>query len=201
MTSIRRAQLTDHRPVLETLCDAFFEDPVHAWIFEDEAVRTAELPMWFHHLIDMVPPGGHVDVTTDLSTAAIWHAPAPASEPSPSEEMPPIAQHLLDVLDDHVAMDKLMRLAPMMELHPHQPHWYLAVLGTADRMRGRGQGSDLLRHQLDECDATGMPAYLESSNPRNVGLYLRHGFEVFETVDLDDGGPEVSFMWREPRTP
>ncbi|MGI9603432.1 MAG: GNAT family N-acetyltransferase [Acidimicrobiales bacterium] len=202
MTSIRRAELTDRQQVLDTLSNAFYDDPVHAWIFEDLEVRSAELPWWFHHLIDMVPPGGHVDAAADLSSVAIWHAPAPPPVPveSAAEDLPPIAQHLLDVLDPETAIDKLTKLAPMAELHPHEPHWYLAVLGSHDDVRGKGQGSDLLSYQLAECDATATPAYLESSNPRNVPLYARHGFEVFETVHLDEGGPEVAFMWREPRS-
>lgn len=204
MTTVRRAMLTDHRRVLDTLADAFHDDPVHAWIFEDEAVRAAQLPQWFTNLLHMVNEGGHVDVVDDLSCAAIWHAPVPAaapaeSAPEPSDELPPIAQQLIDVLGPDQGMDKLVKMAPIMELHPAEPHWYLAVVGTASAARGRGLGSELIRHQLEVCDATGTPAYLESSNPRNVGLYLRHGFEPFETVHLDQGGPEVTFMWREPR--
>lgn len=199
MTTFRRAMLTDHGAVLDTLADAFYDDPVHAWIFEDESVRTAQLPAWFTNLIHMVPAGGHVDVADDLTSAALWHPPVPP-EPSDemAEELPPIAQQLLDVLGADTGMDKLARMSPLMELHPHEPHWYLAVVGTASAARGKGQGGDLIRQQLDVCDATSTPAYLESSNPRNVGLYLRLGFEPFETVHLDEGGPEVTFMWREP---
>ncbi|MDH4168193.1 MAG: GNAT family N-acetyltransferase [Acidimicrobiia bacterium] len=205
MTAIRTALLTDQRKVLDTLADAFFDDPVHAWIFEDTAVRTAELPTWFRHLIDMVPVGGHVDVADDLSSAAVWHPPAPMHGPPQDvgempDQLPPIAQHLLAVLDPEAAIDKLTRLAVVMDKHPPEPHWYLAVLGSSSEVRGKGQGSDLLQRQLDICDATATAAYLESSNPRNVPLYARHGFEVMETVHLAAGGPEMTFMWREARS-
>lgn len=42
------------------------------------------------------------------------------------------------------------------------------------------------------------PAYLESTNPRNVSLYERHGFAVTGSIDLP-GGPSLSAMWRDPR--
>jgi ribosomal protein S18 acetylase RimI-like enzyme len=40
-----------------------------------------------------------------------------------------------------------------------------------------------------------MPCYLESSNPRNVPLYERHGFEVTAEHWLPDG-PVMTYMWR-----
>ena len=44
-----------------------------------------------------------------------------------------------------------------------------------------------------------MPAYLEASNPANVPLYQRHGFELAGAFDLPDFGPTVHTMWREAR--
>lgn len=202
MTLIRPAVLTERTTVLATLGDAFAEDPVHRWIFEDPAVLAAELTTWFGHLVDMVPPGGLVEVVDDGSSAAIWHAPAdpPAgADDEVSDEMPPIATHLIDVLGADAGLEKLTKLSVMVEGHPPEPHWYLAVLGSAAVKQGSGQGSALLEHRLAECDATGTLAYLESSNPRNVPFYARHGFEVTETIRLDGDGPEVAFMLRQPR--
>ncbi|MGI9596478.1 MAG: GNAT family N-acetyltransferase [Acidimicrobiales bacterium] len=195
MTDIRPALLTDRTAVMAALADAFHDDPVHAWIFEDEAVRSRYLPEWFGAMIDMVPPGGRVDVVDDCSSVAIWHAPAEHGTAEESDdELPPIAQLALDALGLEVGMDKLTKLAPLIEGHPEQPHWYLGVLGSDSGARGKGQGSALLSDRLALCDAEGLPAYLESSNPRNVPLYARHGFEVTESFDLDDGGPLVSLM-------
>ena len=56
-----------------------------------------------------------------------------------------------------------------------------------------------MREMLDRCDAEGMPAYLESSNVRNVPFYGRHGFEVTGEIDLGKGAPTVTAMWRNPR--
>ena len=53
-----------------------------------------------------------------------------------------------------------------------------ALIGVDPARQGRGLGSALMKHTLALCDAEGALAYLESSNPRNVPLYERHGFEV-----------------------
>ena len=35
---------------------------------------------------------------------------------------------------------------------------------------------------LQRCDEDGLIAYLESSNPRNLSLYERHGFEIIGKI-------------------
>ncbi len=55
-----------------------------------------------------------------------------------------------------------------------------------------------MQPMLAECDASGQCAYLESSNERNVPLYMRHGFVVTGEVTTHLG-PKAWLMWREPR--
>ena len=81
--------------------------------------------------------------------------------------------------------------------HPKEPpHWYLGFLGTVPERQGQGLGAQLLSDRLAEVDRAGLPAYLESSNPRNISLYRRHGFEVVEELAMPGGCPPVWRMWR-----
>jgi ribosomal protein S18 acetylase RimI-like enzyme len=64
--------------------------------------------------------------------------------------------------------------------------------------QGRGGGSALLRHALSRCDRDGDSAYLESSNPRNVTLYQRHGFEIIGKIQVGSS-PTMLPMLRRPR--
>ena len=76
-------------------------------------------------------------------------------------------------------------LERMEKRHPQdRSHWYLFILGTEQAAQGRGLGSALLDQVLARVDADGMPAYLESSNERNLALYGRHGFEVTGEVAI-----------------
>ena len=85
----------------------------------------------------------------------------------------------------------------MMRVHPEEPHWYLGVVGSDPSVRGKGFGQVLMRSRLDRVDAEHAPAYLESTNVRNVPLYERHGFRATGEIDLPDG-PKLIAMWREP---
>ena len=62
--------------------------------------------------------------------------------------------------------------------HPEEPHWFLPAIGVDPIRQGSGYGSALLARSLEACDADHRVAYLEASNPRNVPLYGRFGFEV-----------------------
>jgi ribosomal protein S18 acetylase RimI-like enzyme len=106
--------------------------------------------------------------------------------------------------DADVTEDDFGRLAIMGEAveaaHPTEPHWYLGVLATLPERRAQGLGSALLTESLAVVDAGHRPAYLESSNPRNITLYERHGFEVTGQIDIDlADGVYMTPMWRPPR--
>jgi ribosomal protein S18 acetylase RimI-like enzyme len=89
-------------------------------------------------------------------------------------------------------------LEQMGDAHPEAPHWHLAFVGVDPAHQGRGLGSALLRHTLARVDAERLHAYLESSNPANVPLYRRHGFEVIREIRVA-GSPAVIPMVRRPR--
>jgi ribosomal protein S18 acetylase RimI-like enzyme len=55
-----------------------------------------------------------------------------------------------------------------------------------------------MRHATERCDRDGLPAYLESSNPRNISLYQRHGFEVVGRIQAGTS-PVMTPMYRKPR--
>jgi ribosomal protein S18 acetylase RimI-like enzyme len=72
------------------------------------------------------------------------------------------------------------------------------MIGTDPACQGMGLGSALLRHSLAMCDRDQLPAYLESSNPRNISLYERHGF-VRTGIIQYGSSPEMTAMLRRPR--
>lgn len=86
----------------------------------------------------------------------------------------------------------------MGSYHPQEPHWYLPLIGVDPTHHGQGYGSALMQHALLSCDRDHTPAYLESSNPRNIPLYQRHGFEALGTIQAR-ASPPLFPMIRKPR--
>ncbi len=165
----------------------FWDDPVSIYVFPKESRREPGLRAFFRTQMraDYLPFGGCY-VAEGYAGSAIW---APAGKPlltglrgilTMVPVLPYVAANLAATL----------RLLNLVEsLHPHEPHWYLASLGTAVDQQGKGIGGALMRPVLAHCDAEGMPCYLESSKERNVPFYRRHGFEVVKEVRLPDGPP------------
>ena len=55
-----------------------------------------------------------------------------------------------------------------------------------------------MKHGLVPCDRDKKLAYLESTNPRNIPLYERHGFELLGTIQVGKS-PPIFPMLRKPR--
>jgi len=82
--------------------------------------------------------------------------------------------------------------------HPAEPHWYLPLIGVEPSCQGRGCGGALLSFALERFDREKQVAYLESSNPRNIRLYERHGFERLGEIQAGSS-PTLVPMARRPR--
>jgi GNAT superfamily N-acetyltransferase len=101
------------------------------------------------------------------------------------------------VLEEYA--ERLFEILGLMEAkHPVEPHHYLFLLGTRPDRQGRGLGSSVMAPVLQTCDRDRVPAYLEASSERNKHLYLRHGVEVTDEIQLP-GGPSLWPMWRSPK--
>jgi hypothetical protein len=55
-----------------------------------------------------------------------------------------------------------------------------------------------MKHALVPCDLDHKLAYLEASNPKNIPLYERHGFELLGVIQVGTS-PPIFPMLRKPR--
>ena len=112
----------------------------------------------------------------DYAAAALWLPP----EVHPEEDaLIALFQETLSEQQQEQAWEVLEQLD---SYHPNEPHWYLPVIGGDPIRQRKGYGAELMKHALIACDREGVPAYLESSNPENISLYARHGFEILGMI-------------------
>jgi len=179
----------EREALLDTLTLAFAADPPTRFIWE----KPADFLVSYRRLASAMGGRGFEQgaafVSADFAAAALWLPPGIG-----------IDNEALDALfAEAVSAEKNAEMADIVPgfatFHPHEPHWYLAMLGVDPARQGRGLGSLMLKHTLRRVDETGTCAYLESSNPKNIPLYERFGFEVLGVIQ---GGefPPVTPMLR-----
>lgn len=176
---------------IDTLTEAFHDDPLYRWLFDDQAKRHRALRDNFTLVVRAA--NGFLDTTPDGAAASLWTAPGLPLLDDPSL--------LLDVLTRWASPERLDAAGrAMAECGRHQPAEaaVLHLIAVRPDSAGAGIGSRLLRRRLVELDQYGRLAYLESSNPRNHRFYLRHGFEPVAGVQLGADGPRVTCMIRPP---
>jgi GNAT superfamily N-acetyltransferase len=197
--SVRLLTAADVPSAADMLVRAFDDDPVANFMFAGDRRRRMGLHSFFTSQIRrQYLAGGHVYTTGDRTGVAVWGAPDRVRHGVLElVQLLPTAPFLVS---GHAAR-ALRMLFEVDSLHPKEPHWYLATLGTDPDHQGRGTGSGLLESVLARVDDEGMPAYLESSKERNVPFYARFGFEVVEEFRSSLGSPPIWRMWREPRVP
>jgi GNAT superfamily N-acetyltransferase len=198
MTSSGARQCTeaDVPAVVDLLVKAFDQDPTWSWVFSDPDRRPEQQGLLWRALVDGAMRLDGVWQNDSGTAASVW-IPPECTELS-EEQDAALTRDLEAMLGDE-APRVLRVLAAFEEAHPHrEPHWTLSLLGTLPSATGHGYGLQLLADNLAEIDEANLPCYLEASNPVNVELYGRYGFEPFGSFTLPDAGHEVATMWRRP---
>lgn len=198
MVTVRRAAVSDREQVAATLASAFSDDPLFRWVVGPTAPLEARLGIFFDAFVrqNLRREDHLVFVSADGAGAAMW-------QPVGRWRVPPVslirsAPAILRAFRARVPA-MIGALTRIENAHPTEPHYYLEMLGTRKDRQGTGVGTTVIAGMLERCDREGVPAYLESSNPRNIPFYARHGFAVRDEVSCGRGAPACTTMWREPR--
>ncbi|MET8234194.1 GNAT family N-acetyltransferase [Micromonospora sp. NPDC005298] len=165
----------DRDAVVGSLVAAFVKDPVLRWLFPDEDTYPRYAAAFFGHLFDKRVHRSSIWTIDGGASVAIWEPPA-VGHVSSGDGFSAV-QYPDDVLARVEGYDNAVHAAL-----PTFPFWYLGVLGTHPDSAGRGWGRAVMRAGLDRAAADGLPAILETSNPVNVDLYRRAGWEVLGSM-------------------
>jgi GNAT superfamily N-acetyltransferase len=182
----------EREQAVATIVAAFADDPVERWMFPELHEYRRHFPEFVVAFGGVAFDRGTAWQVDDLGAVALWLPPGAEAD----------ADAIGRVFTEAVAADKQDELAAvagqMNALHPTHPHWYLPWLAVDPGRQGEGVGGSLLGECLAQVDADGMPAYLETPNPRTVPFYEHHGFEV--TGEAAAGScPPVTAMLRKTR--
>ena len=177
---------------IRTLVSAFEDDPVERWLYPDQAQYRRHFPSFIAAFGGAAFHDQTVWRLGDFDAVAFWFGPGR----QPDGEA--VVHVLVETTSDDLHADSFATLEQMAEGHPKEPHWYLPWFGVDRELHGRGLRTHLMRKCLEIVDASGLPAYLETPNPRTVPFYERAGFSV-TTVAQAGACPPITLMQRAGR--
>ena len=189
---VRVMAAADEDPAVETVVLAFAADPMARWTWPHAHQYLAAMPRLVRAFGGRAFSNGSAFCTDGYAGTALWLSPG----------IHPDEEGLDAVIESTVAPSLAAETAAIFEqmakYHPTDPHWHLPVIGVDPAHQGEGHGDALMAYALAQCDRDHVPAYLESSNPRNMSFYRRHGFEPLGAIQVGSS-PTLVPMLRRPR--
>ena len=190
--AIKTATASDEASIVDVVVLAFSADPAARWTWRDPQQYLRHFPSFVKALGGKAFAHKSAYYVDGCAGAAMWLPP----EVSPDENT------LVDLVQQtaHAAVQKdvFAVFEQMAHYHPQEPHWFLPFIGVDPVQQGKGLGAALMKHALVPCDRDSTLAYLESSNPKNIPLYERYGFELLGTIQVGTS-PPIFPMLRKPR--
>lgn len=170
---------------------AFSADPIARWVYPDPAQYLTHWPELVRAFGGRAFEHGTARHAADGAGVALWLPPCVQPD---EEALVALAERSMAARD----LDEVFALLEQQSAyHPHEPHWYLPLIGVDPARQGQGAGSALLRDALARCDSERTPAFLEATTPRNRVLYERHGFQALGAIQAGSSPP----MWPMLRNP
>jgi ribosomal protein S18 acetylase RimI-like enzyme len=189
---VRTMTLADEARAIDTVVLGFVSDPMTRWVWPLAHQYLAAMPKFARAFGGAAFSQGGAFCSDEYAGTALWLRPGV----HPDEER---LGELMETTASPAARESGGAIFEQMaKFHPKQPHWYLPLIGVDPAHQARGHGDALMQYALERCDREKLSAYLESTNPRNISLYRRHGFEELGTIQAGSS-PTLVPMLRRPR--
>ena len=190
--TVRVMVLAEEELAVKTVMLAFAADPMARWTWPHAHQYFAAMPRMIRAFGSSAFSTGSAFCTDGYAGTALWLPPGVHSDKGG------LGAVLESTIAPALAPEITAIFEQMAAYHPTEPHWYLPVIGVDPAHQGKGHGDALMAHALVQCDRYHAPAYLESSNPRNIPFYRRYGFEALGTIQIGSS-PTLVPMLRGPR--
>jgi ribosomal protein S18 acetylase RimI-like enzyme len=180
---MKRASLADVDLITNILLVSFKNDP-HVNFLLEESKNERKLNILMDYVVDETFRQGEIYLSDDNNGVALWD----------SERHEKVSLHYiwrnLDFLI-RIGVKSVIRIVKS-EAHVHKNfrkypcYCHLYMIGVLPEAQGKGLASTLMNPMLQAMKAKSIPVFLETANLRNVGIYKRKGFKIFETLTVRD---------------
>jgi ribosomal protein S18 acetylase RimI-like enzyme len=180
---MKRATLADVDLIKNILLVSFKNDP-HVHFLLEESKNARKLNILMDYVVDQTFRQGEIYLGDDNNGVALWDF----------ERNEKLSLHYiwrnLDFLI-RIGIKPVIRIVKS-EAHVHNnfrkyPRYcHLYMIGVLPEAQGKGLASTLMNPMLQTMKENSIPVFLETANLRNVGIYKKKGFKIFETLTVRD---------------
>ena len=189
--SVERVDPSEFNTVARILAMAYTNDPIHIWAMPNAATRLNDSTVFFKlYLRWMRPDNRDVFATSDRSSVVVTSLvrKGESAYPDGVRHLPPMIRNLSRV-NDYFQWIETFR--------PNVDHRHSEFVGSLPSA-SRPTGFFLLRNVFNMFDREGLPIWTWSSNPINLPMYRRLGYQIGDELRRDPFTPPVHILWRPP---
>jgi ribosomal protein S18 acetylase RimI-like enzyme len=178
---MKRATLADVDLIKSILLVSFKNDP-HLNFLLEESKNERKLNILIDYVIDHTFRQGEIYLSDDNNGVALWD-----SERSEKLSIHYIWRNLAFLI--RIGIKSVIRIVKS-EAHIHNnfrkyPRYcHLYMIGVLPEAQGKGLASTLMNPMLQRMKEKSIPVFLETANLRNVDIYKKKGFKIFETLTI-----------------
>jgi len=178
--------------MIQVLSLAFSNDPFLRRIFPSPQQYHAEFASFVRAFAGSAFAVDTAFYIVGFDGCSLWFPPGMAADNAS------MVEYLKPILPAR-KLETVNRLQRQMHRsQPEGPFWYLRLIGVDTCKQRNGLGTALMNQVMQTCDAKQFPAYLESTNSQHYAFYQRLGFQLIDTIALNDA-PAIYPMIRNPK--
>ena len=180
---MRRATLADADLIKNVLLVTFKNDP-HLKFLLEQSKNERKLSILIDYVVDQTFRQGEIYLSDDNNGVALWDFER-------NEKMSPhyIWRNLAFLI--RIGIKSVIRIVKSEahihnNFHKYPRYCHLYMIGVLPEAQGKGLASTLMNPMLQSMKEKSIPVFLETANLRNVDIYKKKGFRVFETLTIGD---------------
>src|SRR5580704_8706207 len=180
---MKRATLADVDLIKNILLVSFKNDP-HVNFLLEESKNERKLDILMDYVVDQTFRQSGIYLSDDNNGVALWD-----SERNEKMSLHYIWRNLAFLI--RIGIKSVIRIVKS-EAHVHKNfrkypcYYHLYMIGVLPEAQGRGLATALMNPILQTMKEKSIPVFLETANLRNVGIYQKKGFKIFETLTIRD---------------
>ena len=180
---MRMATLADVDLIKNILLISFRNDPHVTWLLE-ESKNKFKLKVLIDYVVHQTLRKGEIYLSDDNNAVALWDF-----EGNEKLSFHYIWRNLAFLIQ--IGIKSVVRIVKSeAQVHKnfrkYSHYCHLLMIGVLPEEQGKGLASALMNPMIQKMEEKSIPLFLETANPRNVEIYKKKGFKIFETLTIGD---------------